>query len=337
MKHYEIVFPARLRFDLQPCEVPEALGPNEVRGPTICSLISPGTELAWATGETFPIRPGYASVFRVDEVGRQVTGIDTGTVLFCMGPHRSYQQVEARFTVPVPTNMAPERALLARLMGVSMTTLMTTAARPGDRVLVCGAGPVGFLAAHLFALAGYDIMVVEPDEARRRQVERSGLSRTFARVPVDNRDIVGTVALVVDCSGHEQSVLDGCAVVRQHGEVVLIGVPWRRQTDIYAHAILDRVFHNFVVLRSGWEWELPLHAVGFKWEDLLGGYNNSTQSVFSGFRKALGWLGAGRIPADGLSVNVDPRDPQSVYRDLQGRRSNWLFVVFDWSLLGKAQ
>jgi threonine dehydrogenase-like Zn-dependent dehydrogenase len=87
-------------------------------------------------------------------------------------------------------------------------------------------------------------------------------------------------------------------------------------------------------LRSGWEWELPLHSLGFKWEELLEGYNNSPQSIFSGFRKALGWLATGRISVDGLSTKVDPRDLETVYRDLRERRTASLFVVFDWSLLG---
>ncbi len=333
MQHCEIVFPARSQFELLQVELPARLGTNEVRGQTVCTLVSPGTELAWAEGGDFPIRPGYGAIFRADEIGAKVADIEPGTLLFCMGPHRSFQQVEARFTIAVPAGMEPETAVLARLAGVSMTTLMTTAARPGDRVVICGAGPVGFLAAQLFALAGYEVMVAEPDEARRRQVERFGAGRTFAAVPVDDPTIVGTVALVVDCTGNEQAVRDGCAIVRPGGELVLIGVPWRRRTDISAHEILDLVFKNYVVLRSGWEWELPIQTRNFKWEELLTGYNNSPQSIFSGFRKALGWLGAGRIAADGLTEKVDPRDAPSVYRDLQERRKSGLFVVFDWSVL----
>ena len=31
----------------------------------------------------------------------------------------------------------------------------------------------------------------------------------------------------------------------------MVGVPWRRQTDAYAHELLSLVFHKYVVLRSG--------------------------------------------------------------------------------------
>jgi threonine dehydrogenase-like Zn-dependent dehydrogenase len=336
MTHAEIVFPAKSRFELRPVGLPDRLGPREVRGPTVCTLISPGTELAWASGEDFPIRPGYAAVFRADEIGSEVEGIQPETLLFCMGPHRSFQHVDARLTIRVPAGMEPEMAVLARLVGVPMTTLMTTTAKPGDRVIVAGAGPVGFLAAQLFAMTGYQVMVVESDAARRGNVERLGLGPTFASMPIDNAEIVGTVALVMDCTGHEQMAFDGCGVVRIRGEVVLIGTPWARKTDIYAHAILERVFSNYAVLRSGWEWELPLHSVTFKREELLAGYNNSPQSIFSGFRKALKWLAAGQFSVEGLTLKVDPRDVETVYRDLQERRTQALFVLFDWSMFNDA-
>ncbi len=41
-------------------------------------------------------------------------------------------------------------------------------------------------------------------------------------------------------------------MIRKRGEVVLVGVPWVRRTDIYAHEILCRVFYDFVDMRSGW-------------------------------------------------------------------------------------
>jgi hypothetical protein len=63
MQEREICFPGKERFILQSSERSEALRPNQVRGRTIATLVSPGTELAWATGDDFPIKPGYSAVF----------------------------------------------------------------------------------------------------------------------------------------------------------------------------------------------------------------------------------------------------------------------------------
>ena len=321
MKHCAISIASKEHAELVDVAAPKALGANEVRGQTVCTLISPGTELAWNyTGTSFPSFPGYAAVFAAADIGAEVKGISEGDLLFCMGGHRSFQQVEARAGRRVPKELLPEKAVLARLMGVSMTTLMTTAARPGDRVMVTGAGPVGFLAAQMLALSGYDVLVVEPDAVRRRQVERSGIRRVFAKTPCEDASIAGTVALVVECSGHEQAVLDACRVVWKRGEVVLVGVPWRRQTDAYAHDLLSQVFHKYVLLRSGWEWELPHHAADF-----------SPNSIHTGFDTALQWLADGRIRTDGLITQADPSDAQCAYQDLLHRRAKGLFTVFDWT------
>jgi threonine dehydrogenase-like Zn-dependent dehydrogenase len=215
-------------------------------------------------------------------------------------------------------------------MGVSMSTLMTTNARPGDKVVVTGAGPVGLLAAHQFRLAGYEVLLVEPNEERRVRARESGLTNTLATMPLKDDSVRGRVALVVECSGHEQAVLDGCNIVRKQGEVVLVGVPWKAHTSILAHEILKAVFFNYVVLRSGWEFVLPLHGRSFKWEELYEGYNNAPQSVYSGFKKALGWLADGRVPLEGMMHTRSPHDPKALYEGLLRGEFSETFTVLDW-------
>ena len=326
----EIVFTGKQQFNLLDYD-DSALAADEIRGETLCSLISQGTEMGWADGDDFPIRPGYAAVFRVDEVGKDVKGVKPGDLRFCMGPHRQTQQSPVQFTLPVPDNLAPHMAVLARLVGVSMTTLMTTKARPGDRVIICGAGPVGFLAAHLFSLTAYDVLVVEPDELRRSQLEASGIKQLRTTMPLDDPQIANQVALVVDCSGHEAAVLAGCQVVRQMGEVVMVGVPWRKLSDIDAHELLKAVFFNLVTLRSGWEWEIPILPRAFAWEELLEGYNNAPQTIFSGFERSLNWLADARFPVEPLIKSVTPYDPVSLYGDIRERRIEQPFIVLDWA------
>lgn len=329
----EIVFPSKNTFSLDSYDEGPLLA-GEIRGRTVATLISQGTELAWANGEDFPIRPGYAAVFSVDEIGEGVEGVEVGELRLCMGHHRETQQYPARFTLKVPDGMTAETALLARLMGVSMTTLMTTKARPGDKVVICGAGPVGILAAHNFAIGGYDVSVVEPDRLRRQQVQQSGIKTVLSAMPLEDPAYQGKVALVVDCSGHEAAILDGCKLVRKMGEVVLVGVPWRRNTDLSAHDIMHATFFNFVTLRSGWEWEVPVLSRDFVWEELLEGYNNAPHSTFGGFELALRWLEEGHINTDGLVARTSPADPASVYGDIRNREISEPFIVYDWNALG---
>ncbi|MCY4288187.1 MAG: hypothetical protein OXC63_06310 [Aestuariivita sp.] len=325
----EIVFPSKGKFACLEYE-DRTLQPDEVRGPTIASLISPGTEFGWVQGAEFPIRPGYAAVFKVEEVGTDVTDVEIGEILFCMGHHRQTQQCSVAYTLKIPSKIKPEVAVLIRLMGVSMTTLMTTKARTGDKVVVCGAGPVGLLAAHNFLIGGYDVLIVEPDDLRRKQAEQSGIPKSLPSMPLDDPEYLGKVSIVLDCSGNEAAVVDGCKIVRKKGEVVLVGVPWRAQTNLLAHDVLNAVFFNFVELRSGWEWEIPVLSRDFVWEELLEGYNNSPHNTFGGFQRAMHWLGESRINLEGLIAKASPENPTSVYENIQNRTIGEPFVVFDW-------
>lgn len=299
------------------------LGPTEVAGNTVVSLISPGTELAmFYKGENFPQTPGYAAVFEVQEVGVDVRGLEVGDYAFCSGSHRSFQRWEAQDVLRVPEGLPPEKAVFARMMGVTMSTLTTTSARPPAKVLVTGLGPVGHLAAKIFAACGYEVLACDIAPARRELALRSGIAEVVEAVPLDDPAWNGKTSLVIECSGHEQAVVDGCGVAKRSGEVVLVGVPWRRRTDIFAHELLSAVFHRYVVLRSGWEWQLPKHPTDFR--------GNSINENYEG---ALRWLKEGRISVDGLYSVASPKRCQEVYQELLYGRGDKLTVVFDWSQL----
>jgi threonine dehydrogenase-like Zn-dependent dehydrogenase len=319
---YAVTITARERAELLEVE-PDArpLGPREVAGRTLATLVSAGTELAGTyLGTGFPRVPGYAAVFEVEMLGSEVESIAAGDRLFCMGPHRSYQRVTQENALPVPAELAPEAAVFARMMSVSMSTLTSTTARPPAPVLVMGLGLVGHLAAQLFAACGYEVTACDPAAARREIAAQAGIRRVLPAPPLDDPTFAGQVALVLECSGHEQAALDGCRAVRKRGEVVLVGTPWQRRTDLSAHELLHLVFHRYVILRSGWEWQLPLQPAEFRRNSILGN-----------LAAALRWLAEGRVRVDGLYRTVSPRDAQQVYQDLLHQRHERLAAVFDWT------
>ncbi|MCQ6561045.1 zinc-dependent alcohol dehydrogenase [Paenibacillus mendelii] len=301
---------------IQRCE------PGHVRGQSVYSLISPGTELmsGFMVELEEPRRTGYATVFRIDEVGEGVTDLTVGDHVLCMGSHQSSQHVPAGDTVRLPDGLNPDQGVLARLLNVSMTTLMTTAARPGELVLVTGAGPVGFLAAHLFKRCGYEVMICDPDARRQEAARASGIEHVYAEPPIDDPAWSNRrAALVLECSGHEAAVLAGAKFARLKGEVVLIGVPWKRRTDNYAHELLSVIFHQYVVIRSGWEWEIPLRPGHFQ-----------PHSIFTDLHKGMRWLSEGLTDLSVFTRKVSPRNVNEVYNDLADGKYPELFILFDW-------
>lgn len=323
----QIVFTGVNQVALEAIQPPsEALPVDHVAGRTLYSTVSSGTETACLLGRlsaSYPMRPGYASVFQVTEVGDDVADVQPGQVVFSFGGHRSHQRVPAREALPVPEGLPLEQAGFARLMGVTMSTLTTTTARPPDKVLVTGLGIVGLMGAQVFRAAGYEVWACDPDEQRRAAAEACGLRHVLPEAPVEDPELAGQVALALECSGHEAAGIAALKMVRKRGEVVQVATPWAQLApDRSAHEVFHAVFHKYAVLRSGWEWEVARHETDFR-----------TGSIFGNLRAALQWLAEGRVKAEGLYEVFSPREAPRVYAGLIARSLDKSAAVFDWRQL----
>jgi threonine dehydrogenase-like Zn-dependent dehydrogenase len=306
---------------------PSEPGSFELVGKTVCSLVSPGTEVSGAfrpgpeRPARYPVTPGYAAVFRVDAMGPEVTGFRVGDLVFTQGGHRSHQCRSQDEVVRLPDGLDPFAAVFARLMAVPMATLSTTAARPGDLVGVSGLGPVGHLAAVIFAVCGYRVTAWDPRAQRRELLPAS--VRTLPSppdpAPIAQYGSTDGFDLVLECSGNDGAALQCVRQVRSLGEVVLVGTPWTRRTDATAHELLHEVFHRYAVLRSGWEWQLPASPTPF-----IG------RSTAENIEQAFAWLRAGTVDVARLADRRDPRDAQAVYDELAAGTGDRLTTVFDW-------
>lgn len=321
MNEKAVTFTAREKAELLPVEADTGeVGPSEVAGRTLATVVSAGTEInSGYLGEDFPRRSGYASVFTAEKVGEGVEGIEVGDTVFAPGGHVSYQRHPSFQCIRVPAGLAPETAVFARMMGVSMTTLTTTAARPPGTVLVTGLGLVGHLASKNFAACGYEVHACDPVESRRRVAAETGIENVYEAVPGEGTELAGEFQLAIECSGHEQALLDAARVMAKRGEIVCVATPWRKFTDIALHDLHRLIFFNYLVIRSGWEWELPLQPEDFR--------INSIRENISG---ALGWLAEGRVRVDGVFSVYEPDRCQEAFQDLLHKRTDRLAAVFDW-------
>jgi len=313
---------AELLNDLPDFDQP--VGAENLRGRTLVSLISSGTELnyAYLATEKFPKGVGYACVFEVTEVGNDVSDYQLGDRVFVSGNHKEFQECSASATCKLPADMKPETAVFARLMGVSMSTLNTAAAHPPSQVLVTGLGLVGNLAAQIFHRCGYTVTASDPDEARCQLARELGIPDVRSRLGENAEDLKGKICLHLECAGHEAAVLDGCNLMRSKGECVLVGVPWSKRVDLQSFDILHAVFHNYVTLRSGWEWEIPRKAEIYKLHSLIENY-----------RAAIKWLYEGSVKVDTLGSCHSPSDCQRVYDQLFDHSLPTPAAILDWRKL----
>ena len=326
MSERRIVFTADETAEMQDFERDDApLGADEIAGKTLYTLISPGTELNMYDGSynragiafgSFPCNPGYAASFEVEQVGSDVKDIKPGDKVFCMGLHSTHQRYPREQVIPLPAGLDPVAGPFARLMNVTLSTVTTTIARPPATIVVTGLGPIGLLGAMMFQRCGYNVIACDPIEARQEIARSKGLTDVRAAVPTGEGI---KVPLVLECSGHEQAVLDGLDVLEARGELVLVGVPMNRRTDIYAQEVLNKVFRNRVVIRTGSEWEVPKQPTAYR-----------QNSNFGNMAGALKWLADGSISVDDLYMVMKPEDPQAIYQDVLNKRTEKMFVVLNW-------
>jgi hypothetical protein len=327
--YYKIMFDKVGHAELVSDEADDSpLGAHEVAGRTLFSLVSAGTELNLYLGNyekqglswgQLPLLPGYASVFRAEDIGASVNDVQPDDTLFCMGPHRSWQRLTRETVIPVPAGVRPEHAVFARMANIGMSILTSTDRRPPQRVLVIGLGLVGLLASMVFSTCGYAVTSVDPLAKRREIARQKGIVQILPEV---DADVIGKVPLIVDCTGNEAAILSGVQIVEPGGEVVIAGVPMIRKTDIFAQEVLNAVFRSHATLRSGKEQQIASHPTPYR-----------EGSQFSNMAGVLEWIARGRFDVSDLYYFASPGNAQTVYQDTLHKRGPALAPVFDWALV----
>jgi threonine dehydrogenase-like Zn-dependent dehydrogenase len=296
--------------------------PTDIGGKTLFSLLSAGTEINgyfenWLNRK-LPMRLGYNNVFTVDYVGSETAGFEIGDIVFGTGFHGSYQIIDYHKCLKLPEYMKdrPEQALFARMAGVSMATLSRTGIRPGDTVMVIGLGAVGLLAMQAYRNCGYNVFGVELDEERCRFAEKLTGLVAYKSFPEEWK---GKVGLVLECSGTQQGILSACDMVREGGEISLVGIPWKKTCDVHSFEVLNQIFFKYIKMYSGWELSLPVNPERFQ-----------PSSRFGDYKLAMKWIHEGLLVTDGMATVYDYRNPQQIYEAVSERREKSISVMFDW-------
>lgn len=337
-KAFRIMFPEKLRVVLDTYEFDDrAPAEYELLVETLYSAVSSGTELAVLTnnqdighwrGNPYPTGSGYAAVGRIIAVGDKVTGFQTGDIVFLPASHASHHRVDSRNTllVKVPESVSPQDAVYVRFCAVSMTTLRTTSARPGDGVAVFGLGVVGNTAAQVFQASGYEVIGIDPMNLRRQKALACRLRHTLS--PDEdlmdrwNEELPSVPCkLVLETSGTVEAVRDAVNLATIGAEIVLVGVPWLKSTKYSMSELLQPVFTKYLHIRGGWEWEIPTFPTNF-----------ARGSVLQNLRHAMNLLARKEINVAPLRSHLlSPQDAESGYLGLLNNKEEYQSVVFDWT------
>jgi L-iditol 2-dehydrogenase len=138
------------------------------------------------------------------------------------GAFCDYVTIGAGYAHPVSDAVSDDAAALCEPLSVGIAAIRKAALDGGSRVLITGAGPIGIVVAQVArAYGATDILVSDPDEARRTQALTFGATRVLdpTSEPIGELD----ADAFIDASGAPQAVVDGIRAVRPAGRVVLVG------------------------------------------------------------------------------------------------------------------
>jgi (R,R)-butanediol dehydrogenase/meso-butanediol dehydrogenase/diacetyl reductase len=133
--------------------------------------------------------------------------------------------------VPLPDEVSDEVGAMLEPLAVGLHALDRGGARPGERVVVIGYGPVGAATALLARSLGLEALVCELAPGRRARAEAHGFEthapeaeiRDFAKAVRGRTG--GGAGIVVDCSGAGPALAAATEMTERGGRIVIAGIP----------------------------------------------------------------------------------------------------------------
>ena len=131
--------------------------------------------------------------------------------------------IQSDFAHEIPDSVSDEAAALMEPLSVGIWACQRADVRPGSRVLVAGAGPIGVIVAQVArAFGASEVYVTDIDASRREFALAHGA--THALDPRTDAVEGLEVDAFVDASGVAQAVRAGILAVRPAGRVILVGL-----------------------------------------------------------------------------------------------------------------
>jgi 2-desacetyl-2-hydroxyethyl bacteriochlorophyllide A dehydrogenase len=320
----------------------DALGPGQLLIRTCYSLVSQGTEAANFTGldpgtrqpgswNHYPHRPGYAAIGTVVAAGADADGAPefaVGDLVFAIAKHASYGVADpgTRPVVRLSADDDLRTLILCRMAAIAMTGLRKSESVDlGGRAIIVGLGLVGFFAAQLLCLSGMDVLGVDAAAVRRTAAATAGLRATTAQDAGEARPLGVRRAegpdLVIEASGSPAGLRLALELVRDGGEVVLLGTP-RGTSASDATDLMAAIHYRGLRLIGALEWLLPLRS----------GPWSARWSLYDSYHTLIGLFRSGALRLGGWHVDTArPADAHAVYGELVDGPLRARAVVFDWT------
>ena len=241
MKSRTLFFVEPGKVEIREAELP-ALRPGQVLVESLCSAISPGTEMLVYRGDfprdladandavssalNYPLAYGYSCVGRVVETGPEVDAPWKDRLVFAFQPHTSHFVADIRSLFSIPNELSPENACFLPNAETAVNFAQDGAPLLGERALVLGQGIVGLLTCALLAEFPLEALVSADRYPRRREASAALGAESLDPAAADfherARRLLGDGAdLAFELSGSPAALDDAIALTRFSGRVIV--------------------------------------------------------------------------------------------------------------------
>jgi 2-desacetyl-2-hydroxyethyl bacteriochlorophyllide A dehydrogenase len=336
MKRTAMLFQDKYKVVFETSEI-GTLSDTEVLVENIYSLISPGTELALFMGThvgfqdpeiiwaRYPIAPGYASVGRIVDIGKNVSNFKIGEYLFHYGTHASHSVINLGNALHFRVNPDADlvKVLFGRFAQISYTAAAASQRETGN-VLVYGGGMIGNLCAQIFkTITQRRVFVADLSEDRLKVARDCGLE-TIHLQQGDLKSMLHEISqgagfdTVVEATGVPSVVSDCLRTVNEHGEVMLLGST-RGYVEIDLYKNVHRKFLN-------------IYGVHENRYPKFGSY--PSQKTFG--ERAIQFINEGKLKVDSfITDHIEPPQAEQAYGWLINDKDHHLGIVIHWEGLNE--
>jgi 2-desacetyl-2-hydroxyethyl bacteriochlorophyllide A dehydrogenase len=147
------------------------------------------------------------------------------------GAYAEFVTTGAPFTIKLPDGLTLEDGALIEPLAVGLRGVLRGQVKPGQKVLVLGAGPIGLAVAYWAKRAGAAKVAVQASSTRRAIVAAAMGADVFVTPEAGSTAAASAVRalgaapdVVFECVGSPGLVDQALASVRVHGVVVILGV-----------------------------------------------------------------------------------------------------------------
>ncbi|MET1087757.1 MAG: NAD(P)-dependent alcohol dehydrogenase [Arthrobacter sp.] len=139
------------------------------------------------------------------------------------GAFAEYVTIQSDFAYDIPDSVSDEAAALIEPLSVGLWACERAQIKPGSRVLIAGAGPIGIIAAQAARVYGAtEIYISDIAEDRLAFALKNGATHAL-NAKTDSVEGLDVDAFI-DASGAPQAVRSGIKAVAPAGRVILVGL-----------------------------------------------------------------------------------------------------------------